>query len=218
MGRNKKKHNKHHDDADADDSDNIVIIKKYANRRLYDTQQSFYITLDDLAAMVRKGKNFRVLDAKSNEDITHNILTQIIMDEEMRGQNLLPVNFLRQLIGMYGENMQSIIPQYLEESLSTLCKNQQDFHNSVQSVQDVLVENPLAELTKRNVEIFQKAASAFIPAIPEKTTSNTGNTGNTKNTASDDAEIARLQKRISELTDETTALQKQLAAKHGKQR
>ena len=103
-----------------------VTIKKYANRRLYDTERSCYITLEDLGTMVRDGRDFRVVDAKSGEDITHNVLTQIIMDEETRGETLLPVNFLRQLIGMYGDKMQSMVPQYLEASMATFRKNQQD--------------------------------------------------------------------------------------------
>jgi polyhydroxyalkanoate synthesis repressor PhaR len=98
--------------------DGVVTIKKYANRRLYDTERSCYITLEDLGTMVRDGRDFRVVDAKSGDDITHNVLTQIIMDEETRGETLLPVNFLRHLIGMYGDKMQSMVPQYLEASMT----------------------------------------------------------------------------------------------------
>ena len=94
-------------------SNDKVTIKKYANRRLYDTESSSYITLDRLAAMIREGRDFEVVDAKSGEDITHQVLTQIIVDEEARGSTLLPVNFLRQLIGLYGGQMQSAVPQYL---------------------------------------------------------------------------------------------------------
>lgn len=94
-----------------------VVIKKYANRRLYNTETSSYITLDLLSQMTREGREFTVVDAKSGEDITHNVLTQIIMEEEQRGTNMLPVNFLRQLISMYGDSMQSMVPQYLESSM-----------------------------------------------------------------------------------------------------
>src|SRR5690349_14229169 len=91
-----------------------VTIKKYANRRLYDTDSSSYITLDKLAAMIREGRDFEVVDAKSGEDITHQVLTQIIVEEEARGTTMLPVNFLRQLIGLYGGQMQGAVPSYLE--------------------------------------------------------------------------------------------------------
>lgn len=138
----------------------VVTIKKYANRRLYDTERSCYITLDDLGAMVRDGRDFRVVDAKSGEDITHNVLTQIIMDTETRGETLLPVNFLRQLIGMYGDKMQSMVPQYLEASMSTFRKNQQDVRAALEGA---LGSNPLADLTRRNLEMFQQAAGAFMP-------------------------------------------------------
>ena len=100
-----------------------VTIKKYANRRLYDTESSSYITLDRLAAMIREGRDFEVVDAKSGEDITHQVLTQIIVDEEARGSTLLPVNFLRQLIGLYGGQMQSAVPQYLETAMDGFQKN-----------------------------------------------------------------------------------------------
>ena len=96
-----------------------IIIKKYANRRLYNTETSSYITLEHLAAMTREGREFKVVDAKSGDDITHSVLTQIIMEEETRGQTMLPVSFLRQLIGMYGDSMQAMVPQYLEASLES---------------------------------------------------------------------------------------------------
>ena len=109
-----------------------VTIKKYANRRLYNTETSSYITLEHLAAMTREGRDFKVLDAKSEEDITHNILTQIIMEEEQRGQTMLPVNFLRQLIAMYGDSMQAMVPGYLEASMDSFRRNQQQFKSAVE--------------------------------------------------------------------------------------
>lgn len=162
-----------------------VTIKKYANRRLYDTERSCYITLDDLGTMVRDGRDFRVVDAKSGEDITHNVLTQIIMDTETRGETLLPVNFLRQLIGMYGDKMQSVVPQYLEASMASFRKNQQDVRAAFEGA---LGSNPLAELTRRNLEMFQQAAGAFIPGAAG---------GKSK-----DAEIAALKAEIADLKAE----------------
>jgi polyhydroxyalkanoate synthesis repressor PhaR len=111
--------------------DDVVIIKKYANRRLYNTESSTYITLEHLAEMVRQKREFKVVDAKTGEDITHNVLTQIIMEEEARGTTMLPVNFLRQLIGMYGDNMQSMVPQFLEESLAAFQRNQSQFRDAM---------------------------------------------------------------------------------------
>ena len=140
--------------------ENVVVIKKYANRRLYDTESSSYITLDRLAQMVRQKRDFKVIDAKSGEDITHSVLTQIIMDEEARGTTLLPVNFLRQLIGMYGDQMQSFVPQYLEASLESLQRNQSQFRDAMSGA---LTGNPLAELARRNMEMFTAAASGMRP-------------------------------------------------------
>ncbi len=140
-----------------------VVIKKYANRRLYNTETSSYITLDLLSQMTREGREFTVVDAKSGEDITHNVLTQIIMEEEQRGKNMLPVNFLRQLISMYGDSMQSMVPQYLESSMDAFRKNQLQFQ---QAMQGAFGGGPLAEIAKRNMEMFQAATSAFKGGIP----------------------------------------------------
>ena len=108
-----------------------IVVKKYANRRLYNTQTSSYVTLDHLAQMVRAGDDFVVLDAKSGEDLTRSVLTQIIFDQESRGETLLPVPFLRRLIGLYGDNMQSFVPSYLEASMDAFAKNQEAMRQSV---------------------------------------------------------------------------------------
>ncbi|WP_033073150.1 polyhydroxyalkanoate synthesis repressor PhaR [Sphingopyxis sp. MWB1] len=170
---------KAHPDGEA------VVIKKYANRRLYDTERSCYITLDDLGTMVRDGREFRVVDAKSGEDITHNVLTQIIMDTETRGETLLPISFLRQIIGLYGDKMQSMVPQYLEASMAAFHKNQQDVRAAFEGA---LGANPLAEMARRNMELFQQAAGAFMPGVAAN--------------RSQDAEIAALKAEIAELKAE----------------
>ena len=137
-----------------------VIIKKYANRRLYNTQSSSYITLDHLSKMTREGVEFRVLDAKTGADITHQILTQIIMEEEASGEQMLPVNFLRQLIGMYGNSMQGLVPHYLEASMDQFRAN----HSKLRKAFEESIEaNPLARLAQQNIAMFQAAAAAFIP-------------------------------------------------------
>ena len=131
-----------------------VTIKKYANRRLYDTESSTYITLDRLAQMVREGREFEVVDAKSGEDITRQVLTQIIVDEEARGTTMLPINFLKQLIGLYGNSMQNFVPSYLEAAMDAFQRNQS-------AVKDAFSGNVFADLAKRNMAIFEDASRAF---------------------------------------------------------
>ena len=131
-----------------------VTIKKYANRRLYDTESSSDITLDRLAAMIREGRDFEVVDAKTGEDITHQVLTQIIVDEESRGSTMLPVNFLRQLIGLYGGQMQGAVPQYLEAAMEAFQKNQQ-------AMAGAFGPNMFADMAKRNMAMFEEAAQAM---------------------------------------------------------
>jgi len=131
-----------------------VTIKKYANRRLYDTESSTYITLDRLAEMTREGREFEVVDAKTGEDITRHVLTQIIVDEESRGSTMLPVNFLKQLIGLYGNSMQGMVPQYLESAMDAFQRNQS-------AVRDAFQGNVLADLAKRNMALFDDASRAL---------------------------------------------------------
>jgi polyhydroxyalkanoate synthesis repressor PhaR len=164
--------------------DGVITIKKYANRRLYDTQRSSYITLEDLAAMVRDGREFRVLDAKSEEDITRSVLAQIIMEEEQRGQTMLPVNFLRQLITLYGDSMQALVPGYLEASMDSFRTNQQKLRTAIEGA---LAGNPLAEIAKRNIAMLEAATSAFRPQ-PARSDAGTK-----------DAEIAALKAEVAEL-------------------
>jgi polyhydroxyalkanoate synthesis repressor PhaR len=131
-----------------------VTIKKYANRRLYDTESSSYITLDRLAEMVREGREFEVVDAKTGDDITGQVLTQIIVDEEARGSTMLPVNFLKQLIGLYGNSMQAVVPQYLDAAMDAFKRNQQALGQAFSG-------NAFADLAKRNMAMFEDAAQAF---------------------------------------------------------
>ena len=131
-----------------------VTIKKYANRRLYDTESSTYITLDRLAQMVREGREFEVVDAKTGDDITRQVLTQIIVDEEARGATMLPINFLKQLIGLYGNSMQTFVPQYLEAAMDSFQRNQS-------AVRDAFDGNVFADIAKRNMEMLQGASRVF---------------------------------------------------------
>ncbi|MFW6077431.1 MAG: polyhydroxyalkanoate synthesis repressor PhaR, partial [Hyphomicrobiales bacterium] len=148
---------------DTRDQKPDVVIKKYANRRLYNTATSAYVTLEDLAAMVKSGTNFVVYDAKSGEDITRPVLTQIIFEEESKGENLLPINFLRQLIGLYGHNMQTFVPSYLEFSLDALVREQEKFSRQVAESFGASPFRGLDEHTSRNVKLFQQAMKMFNP-------------------------------------------------------
>jgi polyhydroxyalkanoate synthesis repressor PhaR len=149
----------------SDSAGETVIIKKYANRRLYNTQSSSYITLDHLAKMTREGVDFKVLDAKTGAEITHQILTQIIMEEESAGgEQMLPVSFLRQLISMYGNSMQSLVPHYLEASMENFRSNQAKLREAFEAS---LGANPLAKLAQQNLAMFKAAASAFVPGLGE---------------------------------------------------
>lgn len=143
-----------------------VVVKKYANRRLYNTETSCYITLDNLAEMVRKGRDFVVYDAKSGEDITRGVLTQIIVEEEGKGRSLLPTTFLRQLIGFYGDQMQAFVPRYLEQSMAALAQQQGQMQNAMQKTMGTLF--PLGgaavnEIGRQNVAMMERAMSLFNP-------------------------------------------------------
>lgn len=144
--------------AKTDDSD-VIVIKKYANRRLYNTDSSKYITLDFLADLTKRDVQFVVVDAKSGEDITHNVLTQIIVEEEASGTQMLPVGFLRELISLYGDSMQAVVPQFLEASMAAFRKNQNQFQTALTGA---MTGGPLGELTRRNLEFMKAAQQAMI--------------------------------------------------------
>lgn len=144
-----------------------VIIKKYANRRLYDTESSSYITLDHLSAMTRAGREFKVVDAKTGDDITHNVLTQIIMEEENRGTTLLPVSFLRQIISMYGDQMQAMVPHYLEASMEAFRRNQEQFRNALQGmITGTGGESPFEALARQNMAMMKAATDMWTKNSP----------------------------------------------------
>ncbi len=170
--------------------DGVVIIKKYANRRLYNTETSSYITLEHLAVMTREGRDFKVVDAKTDDDITHNVLTQIIMEEESRGQTMLPVNFLRQLISMYGDSMQAMVPGYLEASMEGFRRNQAQFKSAVEGA---FAHSPFAEIAKRNMEMFEAATAAFKPPVAG------GAVSKDDEIAALRAELASLQEKVNKL-------------------
>ena len=146
-------------------ADEPVTIKKYANRRLYNTGTSTYVTLEDLATMVKAGENFVVYDAKTNEDITRSVLTQIIFEQENKegGQNLLPINFLRQLIRFYGDSMQMMVPRYLEVSIDSLTREQAKFREQISTAFGMGGFGAIEEQVRRNMEMFERTFSMFAP-------------------------------------------------------
>ena len=169
-----------------------VTIKKYANRRLYDTESSAYITLDRLAEMVREGREFEVIDAKSGEDITRQVLTQIIVEEEARGSTMLPVNFLKQLIGLYGNSMQGVVPQYLEAAMDAFKRNQKALGQAFGG--EAFGGNAFADIAKRNMEMFQDASRAFTPAATNRAQASEKELDELR------AELAKLQEKVDRLT------------------
>jgi polyhydroxyalkanoate synthesis repressor PhaR len=144
--------------------DNPVIIKKYANRRLYNTGTSTYVTLEDLAAMVKKGEDFAVYDAKTGEDITRSVLTQIIFEQENKeGQNLLPITFLRQLIRFYGDSMQTLVPRFLETSIDSFTREQGKFREQMAQAFGGVGFGAMEDQVRRNMEMFERAFAMFVP-------------------------------------------------------
>jgi len=174
-----------------------IVVKKYANRRLYNTDTSSYITLDDLATMVRDNTDFKVVDAKTGEDITHAILTQIIVDQEASGgEQMLPVSFLRDLISMYGNSMQSMMPSYLEASMANFRKNREQLQAAFAKG---IEANPLAKMAEANFKMMQNAAEAFIPGT-RKTGPKDTKPDQTDELAQMREQMAAMQKKLDELS------------------
>ncbi|GGF68001.1 polyhydroxyalkanoate synthesis repressor PhaR [Terasakiella brassicae] len=150
--------------AQTEDKEAPITIKKYANRRLYNTATSSYVTLDHLAQMVKEGTQFAVFDAKSGDEITRSVLTQIIVEEEAKGQNLLPVSFLRHLISFYGDSLQGLVPSYLEQSMQSFATNQEKMRDYMKETMGGL--NPFGsfeEMNKQNMVMFENAMRMFAP-------------------------------------------------------
>jgi polyhydroxyalkanoate synthesis repressor PhaR len=178
-----------------------VVVKKYANRRLYNTESSSYITLDNLAEMVRLGRDFVVYDAKSGDDITRSVLTQIIVEEEGKGHNLLPTNFLRQLIGLYGGSMQSLVPKYLEYAMTSFAQQQEQMRSAMQKTMGTLFPfGNMEEVSRQNIAMMERAFSMFTPFYRGADTS--ANSSSTE-IESLHAEIDRLRKELESLKNKS---------------
>ncbi len=193
-----------------------ITIKKYANRRLYNTGTSTYVTLEDLALMVKKGEDFVVFDAKSGEDITRPVLAQIIFDQEGKdGQSLLPITFLRQLIRFYGDSMQMLVPSYLEYSIGNLTSHQQKFRDQIQSAMGgkelpgTQIFGALEEQARNNMAMFSQALGLFNPFVAA-----TGKTAPAAETAENKPEskpmpdIDALKKQLSDMQAQIEGLAK----------
>jgi polyhydroxyalkanoate synthesis repressor PhaR len=197
-------------------SDEPITIKKYANRRLYNTGTSTYVTLEDLATMVKSGEDFIVFDAKTNEDITRSVLTQIIFEQENKegGQNLLPINFLRKLIRFYGDSMQMMVPRYLEVSMDSLTREQTKFREQISQAFGMGGFGAIEEQVRRNMEMFERTFSMFAPFARQQS-------GGTESAAGGEAaakpapggedidglkrQMEDMQKRLDRLTDKDKA-------------
>ncbi len=146
-----------------------TVVKKYANRRLYNTATSSYVTLDDLAKLIKEGGDFVVYDAKTGEDITRSVLTQIIVEQEQKGgQNLLPISFLRQLIGFYGDSMQFLVPGYLEQAMVAFARNQEQMRNSLKATFGIFPFGQFEEMGKQNMAVFERALQVMSPHAAEQ--------------------------------------------------
>jgi len=140
-----------------------VIVKKYANRRLYNTATSSYVTLDDLATMIKEGGDFVVQDAKTGEDLTRSVMTQIIVEQEQKGQNLLPISFLRQLISFYGDSMQFLVPGYLEQTMVAFARNQEQMRKNLRATFGMFPFGQFEEMSKQNMALFEQALKMLSP-------------------------------------------------------
>jgi polyhydroxyalkanoate synthesis repressor PhaR len=179
-----------------------VVVKKYANRRLYNTESSSYITLDNLAQMIRAGRDFVVYDAKSGEDITRSVLTQIIVEEESKGRALLPTGFLRQLIGFYGDSLQNLVPRYLEQAMTLFARQQEQMRVAMQQSMGNFFPFNMEEVGRQNLAIMERAMNLFAPFYrkpgaaeprPEPEESSAG-----QQIAALEAEVERLRRQVAE--------------------
>ena len=176
-----------------------VVIKKYANRRLYNTASSSYVTLEHLSEMVKQGVDFVVYDAKTNDDITRTVLTQIIFEEESQGQSLLPIQFLRQLIGFYGNSMQAFVPSYLELSLSTFSQQQERMRTQFSGLTPT--GGPFEDQIRQNLQLFDKAMKMFSPFAyaPSVRTDETAQAAAPKAEPGTDDALTLLRKQMTEM-------------------
>lgn len=184
----------------------VVKIKKYANRRLYNTATSSYVTLENLCQMVKDGQDFLVEDAKSGEDITRGVLTQIIFEEESKGQNLLPIGFLRRLITFYGDSLQTLVPSYLEISMASFQRNQDEMRQYMaEAFGEMFPFRSIEEMGRQNMAMFQRAMTMFNPFVAGSASSEAGD-GDKAAAGGKPAEVDTLKKQMEDLRKQVEAL------------
>jgi polyhydroxyalkanoate synthesis repressor PhaR len=176
-----------------------VVVKKYANRRLYNTATSSYVTLEDLAKLIKEGGDFVASDAKTGEDITRSVLTQIIVEQEQKGQNLLPISFLRQLIGFYGDSMQFLVPGYLEQSMIAFARNQEQMRKNLQATFGIFPFGQFEEIGKQNIALFERALKMLAPPFAREEKPASADT-EAKAADGEDPRLKRLEAQIDTLT------------------
>ncbi len=188
-----------------------VVVKKYANRRLYNTATSSYVTLDDLARLIKEGGDFVAHDAKTGEDITRSVLTQIIVEQEQKGQNLLPTSFLRQLISFYGDSMQFLVPSYLEQAMVVFNRNQEQIRKNLQATFGIFPFGQFEEMGKQNMALFERALKMMTPYA-----------GSDKSAAAppapssgEDPRLKRLEAQIEQLTRQLEAFGRERERERG---
>ncbi|HTW52421.1 MAG TPA: polyhydroxyalkanoate synthesis repressor PhaR [Stellaceae bacterium] len=184
-----------------------VVVKKYANRRLYNTATSSYVTLEDLAKMIKDGGDFIVHDAKTGEDITRSVLTQIIVEQEQKGQNLLPISFLRQLIGFYGDSMQFLVPGYLEQAMVSFARNQDQMRDTLRATFGLFPFGQFEEMGKQNIALYEQALKMLSPFGRGSPASEKPAPVATS-PAAEDPRLKRLETQIEALTKQLDALTK----------
>ncbi len=189
-----------------------VVVKKYANRRLYNTATSSYVTLDDLAKLIKEGGDFVAHDAKSGEDITRSVLTQIIVEQEQKGQNLLPISFLRQLISFYGDSMQFLVPGYLEQAMVAFNRNQEQMRKSLQATFGMFPFGQFEEMGKQNMALFDRALKMLAPSYVAQEEKAKANDGAAPQATGEDPRLKRLEAQIDQLTRQLEAMGRAKAA------
>jgi polyhydroxyalkanoate synthesis repressor PhaR len=182
-----------------------VIVKKYANRRLYNTATSSYVTLDDLAKLIKEGGDFVAHDAKTGEDITRSVLTQIIVEQEQKGQNLLPISFLRQLISFYGDSVQFLVPGYLEQAMVAFHRNQEQMRKSLQATFGMFPFGQFEEMGKQNMALFERTLKMLAPYGGDEK-AGPPVPGAPAQAAGEDPRLKRLEAQIDALTQQLEAL------------
>jgi polyhydroxyalkanoate synthesis repressor PhaR len=195
-------------DSDQAAGSKPVVVKKYANRRLYNTATSSYVTLEDLAKMIKEGGDFIVHDAKTGEDITRPVLTQIIVEQEQKGQNLLPISFLRQLIGFYGDSMQFLVPGYLEQAMVSFARNQDQMRDSLRTTFGIFPFGQFEEMGKQNMALFEQALKMLSPYPSNGAAGKPAPTDTPPAAESEDPRLKRLETQLDAMRRQLDALTK----------